>query len=74
MPGYGGALLQQKSGGISISGDPLTLKAMTSNRAIAAAMGAAAALGLTIDDAIVLQETASDVVSSVALVAPMPTQ
>ena len=30
---------------------------MTSNRAIAAAMGAAAALGLTVDDAIVLQES-----------------
>ena len=30
---------------------------MTSNRAIAAAMGAAAALGLTVDDVIVLQES-----------------
>ena len=30
---------------------------MTSNRAIAGAMGAAAALGLTVDDAIVLQES-----------------
>jgi hypothetical protein len=61
VPGHGGARLEQKSGRISISGDPLTLKtlSMTSNRnrAVAAAMGAAAALGLTVDDAIVLQES-----------------
>jgi hypothetical protein len=58
----GGARLEQKSGTyFYFWRSSLTLKAlsMTSNRnrAVAAAMGAAAALGLTVDDAIVLQES-----------------
>ena len=59
VPRNGGARLKIRTYFYFWRSSPLKALSMTSNRnrAVAAAMGAAAALGLTVDDAIVLQES-----------------